>query len=72
MQIQQISTWRSIYGSEMGELTLPQLPGGLDETIPMTMITQYKKLAFKKPFILVKRFQVTPLAPTVTVSLKVS
>ncbi len=41
----------------------PQLlRGDFDETIPMMMITQYRKPAFKKLFILVKSFQVTPLA----------
>ncbi len=62
VQIQQISSWRSIFGSDMGDPMLPQLPGGFDETIPMTMIAQAKKLAFKKPFWLVKMFQVTLLA----------
>ncbi len=58
MQVQQITAWRSVYGSEMGEPMLPQLPGGFDETIPTMTIAQYKQLAFKKPFIPVKRFQV--------------
>ncbi len=40
----------------------PQQPGGMDKTIPTMMITQYRQLAFKKPFIPVRRFQVMPLA----------
>ncbi len=62
VQIPQISSWQSVYGSEMGDPTLPQLPGGFDQTIPMMAITQAKKPMFKKPFQPVKTFQVTPLA----------
>ncbi len=58
MQIQQISAWQSIFGSDMGGLMLPQVPGGFDETIPTTTIAQYRKPAFKKPFVPVKKFQV--------------
>ncbi len=60
VQIQQISNWWSTFGSEMGDPTLPQQPGGMDETIPTTMITQYQQPVFKKPFVLVKQFQVIP------------
>ncbi len=56
LQIQQISEWWSIFGSEHGEPALLQLLGGFDETIPTTMIIQHKRLAFKKPFILVQKF----------------
>ncbi len=60
VQIQQISSWRSVYGSDMGGPMPLQLPGGFDETIPMTTIAQAKKLVFKKPFMPVKKFQVVP------------
>ncbi len=40
----------------------PQLLGGFDETIQMMMIIQTKKPAFKKLFMLVKKFQVAPPA----------
>ncbi len=63
MKIQQISTWQSIYGSEMGDLASLQVQGGgFDETILMTMLAQYKKPVFKKPYTLVQKFQVMPLA----------
>ncbi len=61
-QIQQILSWQSMYGSEMGDPMLPQLLGGFDQTIPMTAIAQAKRLAFKKPYRPVRTFQVTPLA----------
>ncbi len=36
--------------------------GAFDQTVLMTMITKARKLMFKKPFALVRTFQVTPLA----------
>ncbi len=60
LQIQQISSWRSVYSSEMGDTMLLQSLGGFDQTILMTTITQAKQPMFKKPFILVHTFQVTP------------
>ncbi len=50
LQLQQISSWRSMYSSEMGDPMPPQLPGGFDQMIPMTMIVHVKKPAFKKPW----------------------
>ncbi len=60
LQIQQVSSWRSIYGSEMGDPMLLQLLGGFDQTIPTMTIAQTKLPASKKPFRPVKTFQVTP------------
>ncbi len=62
LQIQQISSWRSMYGSEMGDPMVPQLLGGFDQTIPMTTIAQVKKPMFKKLLLPVCTFQVTPPA----------
>ncbi len=60
LQLLQISSWRSVYGSEMGDPMLPQLPGGFNQTILMTVIAQVKKPAFKKLWRPVQTFQVTP------------
>ncbi len=67
VQIQQISTWRSAYGSEMGDPVLPQQQAsGLDKVIPTMMIMQYQQQpVFKKPLAPVRRFQV-PVMPAVT------
>ncbi len=63
VQIQQISSWRSVYGSEMRDPTPLQLPGGsFDQTILMMTIAQAKRLAFKKLFQPVQKFQVAPPA----------
>ncbi len=62
LQLQQISSWRSVYGSEMGDPMPLQLLGGFDQMIPTTTIAQAKKLPFKKPWQLVQTFQVTPQA----------
>ncbi len=66
VQIQQISTWQSSFGSEMGDPMPPQQQtGGLDETIPTTMITQYWQPVFKKPYMLVRRFQIQMTPPVI-------
>ncbi len=62
LQIQHISSWRSVYGSEMGDPIPLQSPGAFNQTILMPMIAQAKKPMFKKPFVLVRTFQVTPPA----------
>ncbi len=61
LQIQQISSWQSVYSSEMGDPMPPQLPDGF-QTIPMTAIAQAKQPAFKKLWQPVQTFQVTPPA----------
>ncbi len=57
-QVQQISHWRSTFGSKMGDPTPPHLLGGLDETILTMMIAQYRNPMFRKLYTLVKKFQV--------------
>ncbi len=66
VQIQQISTWQSSFGSEMGDPTPSQQQmGGLDETILTTMITQYQQLVFKKLYTLVRRFHIQMTLPVI-------
>ncbi len=49
VMLYQISTWRSIAGSEMGELALaPQQPVGLDDTLPTTTVMQFHQLGYFK------------------------
>ncbi len=66
LQMQQISSWQSVYGSKMGDPMSPQLLGGFKQTIPMTAITQVKKPAFKKPWR--PAFQVAPPARTASLT----
>ncbi len=65
VQIQQIDTWWSSFGSEMGDLTLVQQQAtGLDEVIPtMTVMHYCQQPMFKRPLALVKRFQVQATPP---------
>ncbi len=49
VMLQQITTWRSIAGSEMEDPALaPQQPVSLDETIPPTMVMQFHQPGFFK------------------------
>ncbi len=65
MQIQQITTWRSSFGSKMGDLApVQQQATSLDEVIPTMTVMQYcQQLVFKRPLALVKRFQVKVTLP---------
>ncbi len=67
VQIQQISTWQSSYGSEMGDPAPAQQPMiGLDEVILTMMIMQYRQQpVLKKPLALVRRFQVQTTSPVI-------
>ncbi len=49
VMLQQISTWRSIAGSEMGDpAPAPQQLIGLDDTIPLTMVMQFRQPGYFK------------------------
>ncbi len=49
VMLQQIDSWRSIQGSEMGDpAPLPQQQIGLDEDLPMTMVMQFHQSAHFK------------------------
>ncbi len=60
LQTQQISSWQSGYGSKMGDIVPLQSPGAFEEMLPTPTIIQARKPMFKKPFIPVCTFQVTP------------
>ncbi len=65
VQIEQIDTWRSSLGSEMGDpAPAQQQVTGLDEVIPTTTVMHYcQQPVFKKPLAPVKRFQVQAMPP---------
>ncbi len=58
MMLQQIDSWRSAQGSEMGDLALPRLqPIGLDDDIPTLTVMQFRPQPyFKKPHAPPKKF----------------
>ncbi|MCP4549659.1 MAG: hypothetical protein GY835_24655, partial [bacterium] len=62
--LQQISTYRSVVGSEMGDpVPLQQLPTMMDEVVPPTAATAFKDGFFKRPLPPVNRFYIDRPAP---------
>ncbi len=60
VQIQQIDSWRSSFGSNQGDPVPPQLwLASLDDDIPTTMVMQFHlQLQFKWPFEPPKKFRI--------------
>ncbi len=65
VQIQQIDSWRSSFGSEMGVTALPQQQAtSLDDDIPAMMVMQFRpQPQFKRPLAPPKKFRVKPTPP---------
>ncbi len=65
VQIQQINSWRSSFGSKMGDAALPQQQvTGLDDNIPAMMVMQFHpQLQFKWPLAPPKKFRVELTPP---------
>ncbi len=64
MMLQQITSWRSVLGSEMGDPALAQqLLTALDEAVPPLMVMHFHPGFFKRPHPLLQFGIDKPLAP---------
>ncbi|MCP4548021.1 MAG: hypothetical protein GY835_16270, partial [bacterium] len=67
MALEQINTYRSVLGSEMGDpVPIQQLPTTLDEVVPPTAATAFKEGFFRRP-LLVAQFKIDQKAPRAVV-----
>ncbi len=64
MALDQINTYRSVVGSEMGDPVLvQQLPTMMDDTMPLSTVIQSREGFFKRPLLPVQQFRIDQLAP---------
>ncbi len=64
MALDQISTWCSIVGSEMGDpVLMQQLPTMMDDTVPPSMVIRFWEGFFKRPLPPLPQFKIDKPAP---------
>ncbi|MCP4549310.1 MAG: hypothetical protein GY835_22890, partial [bacterium] len=64
MALDQINTYRSIVGSEMGDpVPVQQLPTTMDDTVPPPMVIRFREGFFKRPLPPVPQFRIDLPAP---------